>query len=410
MNVLVALECRFEITPDGSIWAPANTGDSFWQRYLQVFDTVSVFARVREVVEPSQHRIPVGDPRIHMAPVPNYSTAWEFARNVRHMMRCAHEALRRTDAVILRVPCPIASFIHAAVRREQRPYAVEVVGDPYAVLARGAVRHRLRPILRRALYLQQRSQCSHAAGISYVTERALQSRYPSGPGWRPPTGGCWRTVRTHYSSVQLDRSWFSHEARQKTTNPKCPVVVTVGSLAQPYKGVDTLLRATDLCKRRKIDFALHIIGDGKYLESLERLSTELGLTDRVSFLGHLPQNAIRHQLDAADLFVLASRTEGLPRALLEAMARGVPCVASAVGGVPEVLNPNALVSSENPAELAQKITETLRSPELMNAMSQANLETSRAFEESVLQSRRTEFFRALRTATKLWASDKKRAV
>lgn len=64
----------------------------------------------------------------------------------------------------------------------------------------------------------------------------------------------------------------------------------------------------------------------------------LGVADRVTFVGTVPAGAaVRAHLDAADLVVVPSRTEGLPRALIEAMARGLPAVGTTVGGIPELL-------------------------------------------------------------------------
>ncbi|GAB3976194.1 glycosyltransferase family 4 protein [Plantactinospora veratri] len=80
------------------------------------------------------------------------------------------------------------------------------------------------------------------------------------------------------------------------------------------------------------------LGDGRYRPRLERLATDLGVRRQVHFTGTISAaTEVRRQLDAADLFVMPSRTEGLPKALIEAMARGLPAVATSVGGIPELL-------------------------------------------------------------------------
>src|SRR5262249_21639172 len=132
-------------------------------------------------------------------------------------------------------------------------------------------------------------------------------------------------------------------------------IVCVASLAQRYKGVDVLIDAVARVSRaRQVVIELTVVGDGVQRDVLaaraKRAGVPLGLT------GQLPPGAaVRARLDAADLFVLASRTEGLPRAMLEAMARGVPCLGTRVGGVPELLPPGRVVAAGDPRPLAEAI-------------------------------------------------------
>src|ERR1043166_5635017 len=105
-----------------------------------------------------------------------------------------------------------------------------------------------------------------------------------------------------------------------------------------YKAPDVLIRAVAQCVAAGFDLTLHVVGDGKHRPELEQLASALGVSDRVIFLGLLPAGAaVRERLDRSDLFVLASRCEGLPRAMVEAMARSLPCIGSTIGGIPELL-------------------------------------------------------------------------
>ena len=95
---------------------------------------------------------------------------------------------------------------------------------------------------------------------------------------------------------------------------------------------------------------------------------------------------------------MPSVTEGMPRALLEAMARGLPCVASSVGGIPEVLTPDALVPPGNVEALTQKLTSVLRDPLWLSEMSRRNLQKAAEFRDDVLMEKRLEFYRYIRQA------------
>jgi glycosyltransferase involved in cell wall biosynthesis len=113
-----------------------------------------------------------------------------------------------------------------------------------------------------------------------------------------------------------------------------PVVGSVGCLAA-RKDYPTLLEALALLKGRGRRFRAVLVGDGKERPDLERRVEELGLRERVHFLGERPD--VERLLPGMDVFVLSSREEGIPNALLEAMAAARPAVATAVGGTPEVL-------------------------------------------------------------------------
>jgi glycosyltransferase involved in cell wall biosynthesis len=171
----------------------------------------------------------------------------------------------------------------------------------------------------------------------------------------------------------------------------------LGSFAQLSKGPDVLLRAAAACLKDKLDCEVVLAGEGKFRQTLERLASDLGIMDRVRFLGSLlPGDAVRDFLDQVDLFVLPSRTEGLPRALVEAMARGCPAIGSNVGGIPELLLPEDLVVRDDPRSLAGKIHEVCADPERMIRMSRRNWEGAKGYVPEVVQTRRLEFYRRIR--------------
>jgi sugar transferase (PEP-CTERM/EpsH1 system associated) len=147
--------------------------------------------------------------------------------------------------------------------------------------------------------------------------------------------------------------------------------VMVGRLS-PEKDVDNLLRATALVVRQEPDFRLEIAGDGPCMPALRRTATELGLDQNVRFLGEVRD--VPALLARASFFVLPSLTEGISLTLLEAMARGLPIVATRVGGNPEVMadgETGLLVPSADPAALAEGMRRLRHDPDLRRRMGRA---------------------------------------
>jgi glycosyltransferase involved in cell wall biosynthesis len=164
-----------------------------------------------------------------------------------------------------------------------------------------------------------------------------------------------------------------------------------------YKGHDVIIDAVRMCKEINLHFRLVLVGDGGLRREIERRAERQGVTDRIRFAGQLPAGSvIRSELDGADLFILPSLQEGMPRALLEAMARALPCVASRVGGVPEVLDPEFLVPPRDAQALAMKLQSVLSDPARLSEMSAQNLQKALNYEDSKLSPKRQDFYRQVR--------------
>ena len=189
-------------------------------------------------------------------------------------------------------------------------------------------------------------------------------------------------ARADYTSViynSCDEMIFSPSdkfaARQKLNLSSKKIFLYVGNLIK-IKGVYTLIEACKILSSTNKDFLLLVIGDGKERGKLESLVKSYDLDKNVQFLGWLPQNILPHYYNASDFFVLPSVIEGHSVALLEAMASGLPVIASKVGG-----NMETIVDGENgflfetgdPRNLAENLLRLLTNDVLRVQMSQNSL-------------------------------------
>jgi glycosyltransferase involved in cell wall biosynthesis len=152
--------------------------------------------------------------------------------------------------------------------------------------------------------------------------------------------------------------------------PDSPCVLVAANLVR-RKGVDVLIAALAQPALRA-PYTLWVAGDGPERAALEVDAAKRGLADRVRFLGR--RDDVPNLLEACDVFVLPSRLEGLGVAALEAMARGRPVVASAVGGLAETVvsdETGLLVPPEDPAALAAALARLIQDPELARRLGAA---------------------------------------
>jgi len=140
-----------------------------------------------------------------------------------------------------------------------------------------------------------------------------------------------------------------------------PLIISVGRLSPEKAHVD-LIEAAALMRDEGVKAHFAFIGDGPESERLARAAATRGLGERVHLLGH--RSGVAALLRGADCFALPSLTEGLPNAVLEAMAMGLPVVATAVGGVPELVadgETGALVPPADPPAMADALTRLIGS-------------------------------------------------
>ena len=218
-----------------------------------------------------------------------------------------------------------------------------------------------------------------------------------------------RTCREHYPSAVPEREFVFSSVRinqELVTRPRDIAqfstrglrLLSVGRL-EFEKGHHVLIDAiARLGPGAREDLTLQIVGDGREFERLQKQVQSLGLEDTVELLGLVEYGPpLFELLDSADLFVLPSLTEGLPRALLEAMARGLPAVGCRAGGIVELLAENQLVPPNDAGALANAIADRLGKPQQLAAESRRNFElATENYGIDIMQQRKIAFWNTVR--------------
>jgi glycosyltransferase involved in cell wall biosynthesis len=357
--------------------------DAYAKRFLSSFDEVVLVGRLFEREDPTA--LPATGPGVTFVGLPGYHGPIGFLKKVPLIIRTVWQTLDRDAAYILRIPATIPTLYSILLRLRGIPFAVEVAADPYDGYSKQALNNsKLAPLFRSLFVRATKWQCKAAAASAYVTREALQKRYPP------------RSADTSFSftSIDLLDEAFADRPRSADTFPKSGLhMVMIGNMQKTLKGHDTLIEAIARLKDRGIDVTATVVGFGESLKTFQDLAARLGVSDRLVFTGKLQNGGpVRDVLDTGDLFVLPSRQEGLPRAMLEAMARGLPAVGSRVGGTSELIEEHCLFEAGDIDGLVDRIAAFAGNREALAAASQRNLEFARNYHASIVTRRRQGFF------------------
>lgn len=362
--------------------------DGFAKRYLAEFEEVVLVGRLFPKEDPATK--PATGPGVSFIALPGYHGPVGFLRSLPSILKVMRRSIEPGAAYILRVPTTVPSLYSLLLRLRRIPFAVEVAADPHDGYSRKALNnHPLAPVFQALFVRLMRWQCKAAAASAYVTREALQRRYvPRSPD-----------TSFAFTSIDLVPEAYAEGPRTAGSfNTTKSHLVLVGNMQKSFKGHDVLLKAMKRLKDEGLETRLTVVGYGENQPIYASMAEEMGLD--VAFTGKLQNGEpIRRVLDTGDLFVLPSRQEGLPRALLEAMARGLPAVATRVGGTPELLNEDCLAPPDDPEALADRIRTMISDPQRMAHHAAINFETAKRYNVAEVTKARLAFYRQVRAVS-----------
>jgi len=273
-----------------------------------------------------------------------------------------------------------------------------LLGKPYSREALGHVGEAIRQFTRRSRRAAvgamiaaitealAKTQFRHAFAASYVCEY-LHKLYPTGKADREFV----------FSDIVFPDGLLTGPRPAAAFAHKPTRILSVGRL-ELEKGHHILVEAASILKQRGVaNWRLRIVGPGRQLAPLRGQAESAGLADRVELLGPVQYGPdLFAQFDWADLFVLPSLTEGMPRSLIEAMVRGLPAIGSRTGGVVELLTDSQLVPRGRADALARAIETRIGRSALLAADSAANFKTAtEKFQPQPMRRRRLAFWKTV---------------
>lgn len=394
MKVLVVVDGHLARTPDGKVWSARIYDYSFFARYLSAFESVRIAMRIQDVENNEGFPNLCSGPDVEFFSIEEFRGPTEYLKKYFLIKKNMKKYFEGCDCAIFRIPSTIGYQFLNSYKHIGKPYAVEVVVDPWDFAAPGTLKTFLRPIIRYTWTKQLKKACLTANGASYVTKYALQKRYPSYAG---KYGESKEKFEGYYSSVNISADYFAQPRIYQTREEVYKIIHVTNFIGNFVKGHKELIDALAILKTEGIILNVDFVGEGTLIEYFEKYAQDKGVGNQVKFIGKLSNGSlVRQKLIDSDLFVFPSHAEGLPRVLIEAMAVGLPCISTNVNGIPELLNEEYLVNVGEIEELAVKIKRLVSNPIMMTEASRNNILKASEYEEKKLQERRKEFYEKLR--------------
>lgn len=397
MKLLVIQEQHFTRLPNGEVWVDKQSDTKFWERYLNVFDEIVVCARMKNADKLGEKALRSDRENVTFVGMPDFRGAAGIIKYYIQIQKALSIALKDADCVIFRAPSPISMVSYSIVRRSGKPFAVELMNNPFTHFSPGSMHHFYQPLIQKFITNQTKRMCKTANGVSYVTEYVLQELYPSTARLNKKNSE--RYFESSYSTINIQKDNYVRMPWPEE-RPEKVILVHSGEMLDYRKGQDVFIRAISELKKKGYPVKGILIGDGIIRSEFENLAKDLGITNDIEFTGWKSGfKQVQSELLRGHFFVFPSSGEGLPRSVIEAMASGLLCFGSKIDGVVELLDKQMLVENMDGHDFALCIEPFLNDWMKARLERDKQFEKSKKYEASILEKRRTAFYTKLRNYT-----------
>ncbi|MBE0472135.1 MAG: glycosyltransferase [Methyloprofundus sp.] len=386
MNILFVHDHFFKLY-GGDCYSSGGLPSSVWARYLSAFDSLSVVGRNGGMLSDKDKGYTISSlDSVSFHLLPDISNLKSLVFGNAEANKACRDLVAQHDAIIARLPSRLGSLFVKEAIKQKKPYAIEVVGCPWdAMWNYGNWKGKaFAPFA----FLNLKRLISTAPYALYVTEHFLQGRYP-----------CRSGKTTFCSNVEIPAvkdDVLSNRITKIESSGKPITFGLIGNYSSKYKGIDIAIRALALANNDLPDWEFQVLGSGDST-LYKQLAYELGIDDKVKFVGSLPSGQpVYDWLDSVDIYFQPSFQEGLPRALIEAMSRGCPSLATSIAGIPELLQSAELVKAGDYQALASKVVALAGDQGRLQSLAEQNFNKAKNYYKPVLDKRRTEFWRSFR--------------
>lgn len=384
MKVLFCHDGPLRRDENKNYYGSAHNDETF-KRYYNIADQLEAVIRVNNI---SGEEINLKYSKITVSPFevvecPNLSGIKAMLLNKRKAKTIIKEAVERSDYIVARLPSRIGSIAIECAKKIKKPYLIELVTCPWDAYWNHSLKGK---IVAPYIYYRTKENVESANHVVYVTNEFLQRRYPTSG----KSVNCSNVSLKKFDNIVLDKR-LKKINEMKTSNKI--IIGTTAAVNVRFKGQQYIIQALGQLKKQKgiTNFEYQLVGGGNQT-FLQSMAKKYDVLEQVKFLGPLQHNKVYEWLDTIDLYVQPSQQEGLPRALIEAMSRGIPAFGARTAGIPELLQSNYIFTHTR--KRVDDICDILISftKEEMLLQSKINYNESKNYEEAIIEERRNKFF------------------
>lgn len=381
MNLLFCHDGPIEIDTNGNGY-PGNMNKKALERYYKIADKLFYVTRTNLITPEEATHEQINMDNLEYVSCPNLSSLKGQLTQRQKAREIVDKVMKKSDLVVVRLPSVLGEIVIESAKSFNKKYVIELVGCTWDAYWNYGIKGKL--IAPYAFY-KTKKLVSEAEYVIYVTSEFLQNRYPT-------TG---KSINA--SNVMLEdfeESILEQRLEKIKNKPKAEKIIigTTAAVDVIYKGQQYIIEAISELKEKGFsNIEYQVVGNGDQT-FLQNLAIKLGVKDQVKFMGTLTHKEVYTWLTRIDIYSQPSRQEGLPRALIEAMSKGVPAFGARTAGIPELLEEKYIFSNTNKniGEII-KIIESYDT-ESMLKQSVINFEEAKKYDENLINERRDKFF------------------
>ncbi len=367
---------------DGVIYGLPSCSDTFFGKYLDVFSSVRVLGEEVKSYLDKSALVKIEDPRITVKLLPKNTHPKDF-KNDGVLKKALKEEIAKAEAILIKPATRRGMMAIKICEKMNKPYMIEMTGDIHNALKQNpsCLKRAYAPLL----YKQITNAIKNCKFGLYVSESYLQGEFPI----NGKMCGCTDVVLDKSEPIILEKRLNRIDNMQSGDIVK---MALVGFYQGNGKGVDTALRAM---AKLPDNYQLFVLGNGTE-ESRQKwynYAKEQGVkAERLHFPKPLPSaKEVLLWLDTMDVFVFPTRSEGFGRCVAEAMSRGVPCFATDICTMPELLPQECLFPLDDHEKLASLLWEYVEDKDALKQLAKINFKNVEKYDADLLRQRRNEF-------------------